>query len=111
LPTRKKYFDAYYDVSVSRYFRLSRAEVRRILSKAIRRSDFRFYQRVAGTISSRLRWILEIPDHRAGKLMTAAETRSEIERTMRTLTRDIRFLSQSTMPPQTLASNKPPDRP
>jgi KaiC/GvpD/RAD55 family RecA-like ATPase len=108
LPTRTAYFEAggANDVSVSRYFRMSRSDVRRILSKAIRRSEFRLYQRVASTISSRLRWILEIPDLRASKPATSPEIRAEIERMMRTLTRDIRFLSQSAGAAETRTSTK-----
>jgi hypothetical protein len=103
LPTRTAYFEAG-DVSVSRDFRLSRADVLRILDKAIRRSEFQLYQRLANTISVRLRWILEIPDYRAGTLATSAETRAEIERMMKILTRDIRSLTRSAGSPETRRS-------
>ena len=86
LPTHTKYYESE-QASISRYFRFSRANVRRLLEKAFRRSDFYRYQRASGTVSSHLEWLLEIgADPGAGK---------EIGRAMDSLVESVRFIVRS----------------
>jgi KaiC/GvpD/RAD55 family RecA-like ATPase len=92
LPTRHSYYNAegLSEASVSHYFNFTRSDVQRLMGNAIRRSEFRLYQRYATTISSHLHWILEMPEFNTEK----AE-QDEINRTMDSLVSNLRFLQSS----------------
>jgi KaiC/GvpD/RAD55 family RecA-like ATPase len=96
LPTRTAYYQASEtsETSVSRYFHFPRLEVYQLLQKAIRRSNFSQYQRSSNTISSHLQWILEIPaEPKDG--VSDNSVRAEIERAMKSLASNLRFLTQN----------------
>jgi hypothetical protein len=95
LPTRTAYYQTEdtRGTSVSRYFSFSREEVYRLLKNAVRRSNFRHYQRFARNISSHLKWLLEIHDPTEGLGAGKQIVMSEIRRTMKSLVSNIHFLT------------------
>lgn len=98
LPVRAAYYEGpeAHATSVSRYFRFDRQRVRKLLRNAIRRSSMRHYQRFSNTISSHLRWILEIPEPHPGAKCSDEPIRSEVTRTIMSLVTNIKFLSHGT---------------
>jgi KaiC/GvpD/RAD55 family RecA-like ATPase len=93
LPTRTKYYDSE-RASVSRYFSFSRAEVYRLLRNALRRSEFRLYQRVSRTLSLHLEWALDIPTASNDGSGPAEMKRLELEmkRLQESLVQNLRFV-------------------
>jgi hypothetical protein len=99
LPTRIAYYQTQEtsNTSVSRYFALSRAGVYELLKNAIRRSNFRHYQRFARNISNHLGQLLEIHNPTEGLGLGNHAVMAEIKRTMSSLASNIHFLSHSSV--------------
>lgn len=86
LPTRIEYY-ASEQASISRYFDFSRANVYRLMQKALRRSEFRGYQRLSRTISTHLEWAIEIA---AGP--SESNVQLELQRMMKSLVENAKFV-------------------
>jgi KaiC/GvpD/RAD55 family RecA-like ATPase len=97
LPTRRAYFEekGRDDTSVSPYFKFSPASVNSLMNNAVRRSNIRGYQSFASTISSHLRWILEMPVGEDKSHATDLVLHAEIEQRVKTLAGIVRFLCNS----------------
>lgn len=109
LPTREAFYESesgrQQNLAISPYFRFSRADLNDLTSKAIRRSCFRSYERLASSISSHLKWMLEIPPSAPVNGLTYSFSedkllKTEIQRTMASLVSNMSFLSKSREPGQ-----------
>jgi hypothetical protein len=89
LPTRKTFYNVGHSApsAISRYFRFAHDDLSRLVHKAFRRSRFFCYQQFAGTISSHLLWILEMPAS-----ADAAPLHEGIHQAMASLNSNIGFL-------------------
>jgi KaiC/GvpD/RAD55 family RecA-like ATPase len=101
LPTRRAFFEAKggANTSVSPYFDLSPADLNGLMKNALRRSKFHGYQSYTNTISSHLRWILELPMGEDKSDSARILLQTKIGERVRTLAREVQFLGQSASAP------------